>query len=229
MVIENNFQDLKDLKIEKIRYCPSSIASSFIYYQKSCDSLSPQPTTSHVSDTRSTFSEKPSRDDLYREASANYATGLNRLARAYEADSEQRRDLLQEIHLALWRSLESFEARCSLRTWVYRVAHNTAMSHVVRQCQTKLPNLVTLEELDASPDRTDYERVANERMAFEQLLQLIHRLRPPDREVMLLYLEDLDAPSIAEITGMSPGNVRNQIYKIKKLLSRRFHGGRHDS
>jgi hypothetical protein len=80
-----------------------------------------------------------------------------------------------------------------------RVAHNTALTHVVRQCQTKLQNLMTLEELDTKPDNTDYEHVANQQMAFDHLLRLIHRLRPTDRELMLLYLEDLDAPSIAEI------------------------------
>jgi RNA polymerase sigma-70 factor (ECF subfamily) len=41
---------------------------------------------------------------------------------------EDRRDLLQEIHLALWRSFATFDDRCSLRTWVYRVAHNVATS-----------------------------------------------------------------------------------------------------
>jgi RNA polymerase sigma-70 factor, ECF subfamily len=163
---------------------------------------------------------------MYREAAVQFGAGLDRLARAYEADPEHRRDLLQDIHLALWRSFESYEARCSLRTWTYRVAHNTAMSHVVRQCRTKLPNLVTLEELDANPDRTDYEQIANEKMAFEQLMQLVYKLRPTDREVMLLYLEDMDAPAIAEITGMSPGSIRTQIYRIKSILSRRFHRGR---
>jgi len=163
---------------------------------------------------------------MYREAAAQFGPGLDRLARAYEADPEHRRDLLQDIHLALWRSFDSYEARCSLRTWTYRVAHNTAMSHVVRQCRTKLPNLVTLEELDANPDRTNYEQIANEKMAFEQLMQLVYKLRPTDREVMLLYLEDMDAPAIAEITGMSPGSIRTQIYRIKNILSRRFHRGR---
>ena len=170
-----------------------------------------------------------SRDELYKEASLTYSAGMDRLAKAYEADPELRRDLLQEIHLALWRSFETYEARCSLRTWTYRVAHNTAMSYVVRQCQRKLSNLVTLEELDSSPDHTDYERIATERMAFEHLLRLIHRLRPADREIMLLYLEDLDAAAIAEITGMSAGGVRTQIYRIKNILSRRFHKGHRPS
>ena len=72
-----------------------------------------------------------SRDDLYAEAASIYGTALDRLARAYEPDPDKRRDLLQEIHVAVWRSFENFAGRCSLKTWVYRVAHNTATSVVV--------------------------------------------------------------------------------------------------
>jgi RNA polymerase sigma-70 factor (ECF subfamily) len=72
-------------------------------------------------------------DDLYKDVASGYGPALDRLARAYEANPEERRDLLQEIHLALWRSFEGFDGRCSLRTWVYRVAHNVATSHVIRQ------------------------------------------------------------------------------------------------
>jgi RNA polymerase sigma-70 factor, ECF subfamily len=56
-------------------------------------------------------------DDLYEEAVAAYGPALERLARAYEADPERRRDLLQEIHVALWQSFERFDNRCALRTW----------------------------------------------------------------------------------------------------------------
>ena len=91
----------------------------------------------------------PTQDDLYREAAGTYDAALERLARAYEADAEVRRDLLQDIHMALWRSFEGFDGRCSLRTWVYRVAHNTAASHVIRQRQKKSQTLVGLEELGA--------------------------------------------------------------------------------
>jgi RNA polymerase sigma-70 factor (ECF subfamily) len=63
---------------------------------------------------------------LYAEVAAEFGGALERLARAYEADSDRCRDLLQEIHVALWRSLARFDGRCSMRTWVYRVAHNVA-------------------------------------------------------------------------------------------------------
>jgi RNA polymerase sigma-70 factor, ECF subfamily len=165
-------------------------------------------------------------DDLVREAIARYGAALDRLARAYEADPDKRRDLSQEVQLAVWRSLERFEARCSLRTWIYRVAHNTAAKYIVRQRRTNLSNLSTLEEIEASADPTDHHRNIEEHIAIDRLLQLIHRLRPMDRQVMVLYLEDMDAESIGEISGISAGNVRVLIHRAKSILARQFHEGR---
>ncbi|MGZ7060254.1 MAG: RNA polymerase sigma factor, partial [Candidatus Angelobacter sp.] len=63
---------------------------------------------------------------------------------------------------------------------------------------------------------------------LEKLLKLIQQLKPLDRQVILSYLEDLDAASIAEITGISAGNVATKIHRIKNILTRRFHeGGSH--
>ena len=163
-----------------------------------------------------------SRDDLYQQATATYGDALDRLVRAYEFDSEKRRDLLQEIHLALWRSFEKFEGRCSLRTWVYRIAHNIATSHVIRQHRAN-SRLVSLEEIDTIAQQSDAH--AADQLDLERLLQLIHQLNPPDRELMLLYLEDLDAGAIGEIMGISAVNVRSKIHRIKTLLGRRFHDG----
>jgi len=54
---------------------------------------------------------------------------------------------------------------------------------------------------------------------------LIQRLDPLDRQVMLAYLEDLDAESIAEITGLSVTNVWSKIHRIKNVLVHRFREG----
>jgi RNA polymerase sigma-70 factor (ECF subfamily) len=87
------------------------------------------------------------REGLYEEAVSTHGPALNRLARAYEADPELRRDLLQEIHLALWRSLESFQSRCSLRAWIYRVAHNVAASHIVTNRRQKTHQLLSIDDV----------------------------------------------------------------------------------
>jgi RNA polymerase sigma-70 factor (ECF subfamily) len=167
-------------------------------------------------------------DRWYLESAAAYGAALDRLARAYEADPEKRRDLLQEVHLAVWRSFQGFDARCSLRTWVYRVAHNAAATYVIRQRRGRPPMLVSLEELETAPDPAEGERAANRRHSLDRMLELVQQLKPLDRQVILCYLEGLDAAATAEITGISPGNVATKIHRIKNLLARQFHqGGNH--
>jgi len=168
-----------------------------------------------------------SQDDLYRQAISAYGAALDRLVRAYEADPDKRRDLLQDIHFAIWRSFSGYQARCSLRTWVYRIAHNTAASHIVRQRRANLRNLVSLEEVTEPPDSNDPLRESDERLSLNRLYRLVHQLRPLDRQLMLLYLEGMDTESIGDITGASPGSVRTQIHRIKAMLARRFHAGGH--
>ena len=153
-----------------------------------------------------------------------YRAALERLAHAYEPDADRRLDLLQEIHVALWRSFASFDGRCSLRTWVYRVAHNVATSQVIRR-RGRAPAFVGLDELESVPDATDHEQMLDDRRRLDRLMMLIHRLDPFDRQVILLYLEGVDAASIGEIAGISAGNVATRVHRVKKLLARRFQEG----
>jgi RNA polymerase sigma-70 factor, ECF subfamily len=169
--------------------------------------------------------EAPTQDGLYQEAVENYGAALERLARAYEADAEVRRDLLQDMHIALWRSFAGFNGRCSLRTWVYRVAHNVGSTHILRERRSKAATLVGLEELESLPDRSAGVANAERRQVLERLLELIQQLQPLERQVILSYLEGLEAASIGEITGISPANVATKIHRIKRILARRFQEG----
>jgi RNA polymerase sigma-70 factor (ECF subfamily) len=163
-----------------------------------------------------------SQDERYALAAAEFGGVVGRLARAYEADADIRGDLIQDIHLALWRSFTGFDGRCSLRTWVYRVAHNTAASHVARRRRGRAERLANLEELEQVAGADDPETAVGERRALDRLMRLVQALRPPDRQVLLLYLEDLDAAAIGEITGLSAGAVATKIHRLKALLARRF-------
>ena len=166
-------------------------------------------------------------DERYATAAAEFGGAIERLARAYEAETDTRADLIQDIHVALWRSLGAFDGRCSLRTWVYRVAHNTAASHVQRRRRWRGERSAGVETLENLTAADDPEAVVGERQALERLMAIIHRLGPPDRQVALLYLEDLDAAAIGDITGLSSGAVATKIHRLKALLAKRFaEGGR---
>jgi RNA polymerase sigma-70 factor (ECF subfamily) len=162
-------------------------------------------------------------EQRYAEAAAAFGPALERLVRAYERDPDKCRDLLQEIHVALWRSLARFDGRCSMRTWVYRVAHNTATSKTLRP-RTNAPTIVALDDsLESIAAAPSGDEVLDRRRALERLHGVISGLRPLDRQVVLLYLEQLDAASIAEITGLSAANVATKVRRIKQLLIQRFH------
>ncbi len=163
-------------------------------------------------------------DEIYRRVIAEHGPAIGRLGRAYEADPELRRDLLQEIHVGLWRSFAVFDGRCSLRTWAYRVAHNIASSHVVRR--TRSGKQVSLDMLAELPDSGNVEESASEKQMLEKLTALIRTLDQPDRQIILLYLEDMDAAAIADVTGLKPGAIATKIHRIKGLLARRFQDGR---
>lgn len=163
------------------------------------------------------------RDSLYETACADFAPALARLARSAESDADRARDLEQDIHLALWRSLAGFDGRCALGTWVYRVAHNVAASHIARD--RRAARLIGLDEVDdpIAPDDPAAEAEASQILA--RLHALIARLKPADRSVILLYLEGMDGAGIAEVTGLSATNVGVKIHRIKALLARRFDMG----
>jgi RNA polymerase sigma-70 factor (ECF subfamily) len=139
---------------------------------------------------------------------------------------------MQDIHFALWRSFATFDDRCALRTWVYRVAHNVATSHALRDKRRRTRALVGLEVLERegaegaqgaeAPDAQLAERldVAERRT---HLLSLIERLAPVDRQLMLLYLEGLDAATIGTVTGLSRENVSTKVHRIKRILAAAVH------
>ena len=160
-------------------------------------------------------------DTLYREAVDAFGPAMQRLARATEANAERQRDLVQDMHVAIWRSFAQFDGRCSLRTWVYRVTHNVAASHVDREARRNR-GAVTLDAIDQMPDGRSLSADLEQADALERLMAWIRRLKSPDRQIMTLYLEDLSAAEIAEITGLTPGAIATRISRLKTHLTKDF-------
>ncbi len=163
----------------------------------------------------------PDQDARYLAAAAEHGGAMQRLASATEANAERRRDLLQDMHVALWRSFASFDGRCSVRTWVYRVAHNVAASHVDRERRSRAP-LVTLDEIEQMPSSENISGDFEESQALARLHAIIRNLGQPDRQIITLYLEGLDAASIAEVTGLSAGAIATRVSRLKSQLARLF-------
>lgn len=82
--------------------------------------------------------------------------------------------------------------------------------------------MVGLEELDATAGTPDSLQAVAEQQALARLTDLIRQLIPIDRQVILSYLEGMDAEAISDLTGLSTSNVATKIHRIKEVLRKRF-------
>jgi RNA polymerase sigma-70 factor (ECF subfamily) len=99
---------------------------------------------------------------------------------------------------------------------------------VTQRLRVKRQVFVGVEELASVADGSAGEDAAGQRDAIGRLYGLIQQLRPLDRQVMLAYLEGMDAASTAEISGLSASNVATKIHRIKQVLKCRFQEGGRD-
>jgi len=162
---------------------------------------------------------------LFEKVAAEFAAPLTRLARAHEVDTHLQQDLLQEIHIALWRSLAGFGGRCSLRTWVYRVAHNVAATYVMRSRRHQSHRLTTLDNIELAGVTPDVGAELDERRAMLKINTLIQALKPLDRQVIILHLEGLAADEIADVAGISPAHTYTKLTRIRQLLAAQIGAG----
>jgi RNA polymerase sigma-70 factor (ECF subfamily) len=169
--------------------------------------------------------QRATQDQRYHEAIKAFGPEIGRFVAGYEWDRAKRQELLQEVHLALWQSLVGYKGECSLRTWVYRVAHNVSVTHLQRRKRAAESGALTLDEVGPHADERADIAVTDRQIDLQQIMKLVHSLAALDRQVMLLYLEDLDAASISDVTGLSAANVATKIHRIKTLLANRLNGG----
>jgi RNA polymerase sigma-70 factor (ECF subfamily) len=105
---------------------------------------------------------------------------------------------------------------------MYRVAHNVGADHLARQRKAS-GRWVELDALPVDPTARAGAAQEQRREDLAELQALIHKLDPFDRQIVLLYLEGESAAEIAEVTGLTPGNIATRIHRIKKVLKGTIH------
>jgi RNA polymerase sigma factor (sigma-70 family) len=132
-----------------------------------------------------------------------------------------REDLLQDIRLAIWTALPRFRGEASTRTFVFRIAHNRALTHVWKRKRAGAQ-----EETDVVDARADPESAAIKDANRAWLIDAIRTLPIPYRQVITLALEDLPQSEIAAILGISENNVAVRMNRARKLLKEKLGGSR---
>jgi RNA polymerase sigma-70 factor (ECF subfamily) len=129
----------------------------------------------------------------------------------FSHDKAEIDDLFQEILIRLWNGFDHYEGRSSARTWIYRVALNTAINQdkkARRRIET-VPLTVDIDPFEADNPKTEQVR---------KLHDLITQLELVDRSLVLLWLEGISYDEIGAIIGITPNNVGVRLARIKERL-----------
>lgn len=127
-------------------------------------------------------------------------------------DADEVNDLFQEALINLWKGWKGFEGRSELKSWIWRVSFNTCISYErskKRRHERPLTNIDLFSETRNEDDRQ-----------IRLLYNRIHRLKPFDRAIVLLWLENISYDEIAAIVGITVKNVSVRLYRIKEELKR---------
>jgi RNA polymerase sigma-70 factor (ECF subfamily) len=149
-----------------------------------------------------------------------------KVCRIYTHNENEFQELFQEIMIQIWKSLEKFRGEAQLSTWIYRLAINTALSH--KTLTAKRKEIFGFDEnfMNAIPIQTyNFERDAQ----VEQLLAAVAQLKPIDKAIITLYLEERSYDEIADIVGISKSNVGVRINRAKEQLYKIMKGTKADA
>jgi RNA polymerase sigma factor (sigma-70 family) len=159
---------------------------------------------------------------MHKEAETSFLANLNQnigivhqVCHTYfRRDSMEREDVFQDIMYQLWKSYPQFKGESKFSTWMYRVALNTAITHIRRSTRAS-QNAELTESIARAPQ-------INEHMSRGEEVRLLHEaiaaLTDIDKAIILLHLEDQNYDEIASITGLTKANVSVRLVRIKRAL-----------
>jgi len=123
-------------------------------------------------------------------------------------------DLAQETFIKVWKQLPKFRNEASIGTWIFRIASNTCLRHI--QKENRMPKSELPLEIKDDVLETNIEKDT------QLLYQYISELQEVERIIISLELEDMNQKEIAKIVGLSEGNIRVKIHRIKEKLTQKF-------
>lgn len=144
-----------------------------------------------------------------------HGPSLLRLAGAYTNSTADRDDLFQETILSIWQALPKFRGESSARTFLFRIAHNRAMTYLARHPNRQIEPIE--EQIVHDPQPNPEQQIARDQQR-ERLLSAIRRLPADYRRVIVIVLEGLNHAEVADVLGLNVSNVAVRVNRAKQML-----------
>ena len=131
----------------------------------------------------------------------------------FSKDQEEANDLFQETLINLWRGFDSFQGKCDVKTWIWRVSFNTCLTFERKKKHS-------VETVPFNMDINLFTDTDDDTKQIQQLYRRINKLGMVDRAIILLWLENLSYEEIGQIIGISTKNVSVKLVRIREQLKK---------
>ena len=123
-------------------------------------------------------------------------------------------DLLQETFIAAWKGAKSFRGRSSVKTWLYRIAHNQSVSWLRKHAGKAL-----MDESHLPPVEMNFDQRLMVEWQADAIISALEKLTPNHRAVIeLVFGQGLSYADVAEIMGCPIGTVKSRVsYAIQQI------------
>lgn len=154
-----------------------------------------------------------SKEELFKEIFRANSRKIYHLCYGYTGDDSSAHDLMQDTFIKVWQNLDKFRNQAQISTWIYRIAVNTCLSYLrVEKRRAK-------DELTEKIIANKPEEVSEKSEQVSLLYKCISQLEENERILITMVLDEVPYPEIAQISGISEGNLRVKIHRIKQKLT----------
>jgi RNA polymerase sigma factor (sigma-70 family) len=153
------------------------------------------------------------KEALFKEIFQVNSRKIYHLCYGYTGDADSANDLMQETFMKVWQNLDKFRNQALISTWIYRIAVNTCLSYL------RVENRHPKDELTDNIIENKTEEVSDKNEQVASLYKCISQLEENERLIITMVLDEIPYPEIAQIAGISDGNLRVKIHRIKQKLT----------
>ena len=153
------------------------------------------------------------KEALFKEIFQANSRKIYHLCYGYTGDDDSANDLMQETFMKVWQNLDKFRNQALISTWIYRIAVNTCLSYL--RVEKRHPK----DELTDNIIENKGEEISDKNEQVSSLYRCISQLEENERLIITMVLDEVPYPEIAQISGISPGNLRVKIHRIKQKLT----------
>jgi RNA polymerase sigma-70 factor (ECF subfamily) len=162
--------------------------------------------------------------DFFEELMTRYEKKLMvYIMRISSFGKEDAEEILQEVFIKAWRSINGFNDRLSFSSWIYRIARNETISAFRKNRSRGLDKQDALDDhiFHLKDDKEGAHEFIEKAEDATVLRKALKGLPQKYRDVLVLYyMEDLSYKEIADVMKRSEGSVTSLLHRAKKKLQR---------